>query len=257
MTTFKIRADQWLVNAGLASSRAQAARLIKAGAISVRINKRWQPVDKPSAPLSPDAEIEVQAGSEGQYVSRGALKLEEALRAIDLDCADINALDVGQSTGGFTDFLLQSGAARVVGVDVGHEQLAERLRTDPRVVCLEGINARSLDEVDLLQYAPAGFDLIVMDVSFISQTLIVPNLPPLMRPGGWLVSLVKPQFEVGRDGVGKGGLVRDETLFPLVQTKIEACVVEHGLVVERYIPSPITGGDGNREFLLAAQKPLV
>lgn len=255
MTESKSRADQWLVNAGLASSRAEAARLIKSGAVSVCSAGSWRRVAKPSQPLVLDAEVKVDRSAQNPYASRGALKLADIITNADINCRDITALDVGQSTGGFTDYLLQQGAVKVVGLEVGRDQLLPRLRQDPRVVCLEGVNARDLSGVDLAAHAPSGFDVIVMDVSFISQTLILPNLPALLRPGGWLLSLVKPQFEVGREGVGKGGLVRDVGLYDQVQQKITSCVTNLGLTVCHYRPSPITGGDGNREFLLAAQKP--
>ncbi|BFM09565.1 TlyA family RNA methyltransferase [Halioxenophilus aromaticivorans] len=254
MTELKSRADQWLVNHGLASSRAEAARLIKAGAVTQQVAGQWQTVAKPSVALLATARVQVADGALNPYVSRGAFKLAEIASANSVSCSNVTALDVGQSTGGFTDFLLQQGAAKVVGLEVGRDQLAPKLRQDPRVVCLEGVNARDLSGIDLAQHAPQGFDVIVMDVSFISQTLILPNLPALMRPGGWLLSLVKPQFEVGKEGVGKGGLVRDEALFEQVRQSIEACVEGLGLRVKDYRPSPITGGDGNREFLLAALK---
>lgn len=255
MTEYKSRADQWLLNAGLVTSRAQATRLIKAGAVSYCVAGVWRTLDKPSQALAENAQVTIDPAAQNPYASRGAYKLAEIIAAIGLDCSDIIALDVGQSTGGFTDFLLRHGAKRVVGLEVGRDQLVARLRQDPRVVCLEGVNGRDLSGVDLHQYAPAGFDLVVMDVSFISQTLILPNLPALLRPGGWLLSLVKPQFEVGPQGVGKGGVVRDESLFDDVRLRIEACLATMGMELQDYRPSPITGGDGNREFLLAALKP--
>lgn len=254
MTELKSRADQWLVSNGLAPSRAEASRLIKAGAVSHCVAGRWQPVPKPSFVLAAQAQVRLDEGNQNPYVSRGAFKLADIVTANAVDCKDIIVLDVGQSTGGFTDYVLQRGAAKVVGLEVGHDQLAPKLRQDERVVCLEGVNARDLSGVDLSRYAPQGFDLVVMDVSFISQTLILPNLPALMRPGGWLLSLVKPQFEVGKDGVGKGGIVRDESLFDDVRNKIQQCVQGLGLTIQDYRPSPIAGGDGNQEFLLAALK---
>ncbi len=249
------RADQLLVSQQLAGSRAQAARLIKAGLVSVAQGGLWLAVEKPSQPLAGDAVLRVAENEASRFVSRGALKLAHALQSAQVEVTGLTALDVGQSTGGFTDCLLQAGAVHVVGVDVGHDQLAAKLRADPRVTCLEGINARQLPAASLLELCPGGYDLIVMDVSFISQTLILPNLPALLRPGGYLISLVKPQFEVGREHVGKGGLVRDAALYPQLQAKIETLVVELGLAVRFFLPSPITGGDGNREFLLLAQKP--
>jgi 23S rRNA (cytidine1920-2'-O)/16S rRNA (cytidine1409-2'-O)-methyltransferase len=170
--------------------------------------------------------------------------------------AGITALDVGQSTGGFTDCLLQHGAARVVGIEVGHDQLHPRLRQDPRVICLEGYNARAL-EPSLRDHTPEalGFELAVMDVSFISQTLILPSLAPLLRPEGLLITLVKPQFEAGPEHIGKGGLVRDSAIYERIRQKIEACCRDNNLLPCWWSESPITGGDGNREFLLAARRP--
>ncbi len=248
------RADQLLVEQNLAASRAQASRLIKADAVQVQQAGQWQLVQKPSQPLFADSVLRVLDNTETQYVSRGGHKLARALDASNTIVDGCTALDVGQSTGGFTDCLLSRGARQVVGVDVGRDQLAERLRLDARVVCLEGINARNLPSEQLLAYAPGGFDLAVMDVSFISQTLILPNLPDLLKPGGVLLSLVKPQFEVGKDNIGKGGLVRDERLYPAVQDKIVRCLQSLDFTVQHYLPSPIEGGDGNREFLVVARR---
>lgn len=253
MANDKIRADQLLVSLGLASSRAVAAKLIKGQLAAIKVAQVWQPLVKPSQLLPPDAELQITASEATRYVSRGAFKLKHALEKANIDVTDMTALDVGQSTGGFTDCLLQNGVNKVVGVDVGRDQLAEKLRQDPRVVCLEGINGRELPQTTLLSHSPGGFDLIVMDVSFISQTLILPNLVPLLKPGAWLVSLVKPQFEVGREGVGKGGIVRDTSLYPQVQNKIEQMLSSLELDVLNFIDSPIEGGDGNREFLMIAK----
>jgi len=167
---------------------------------------------------------------------------------------DMHALDVGISTGGFTDCLLQAGATRVVGVDVGHGQLAARLQDDPRVLLREGINARQLDAAELLPLNDGQpFDLAVMDVSFISQTLVLPVLAPLLKPGGLLLSLVKPQFEVGREGISKGGIVRDPALYAGVQERVTATAREAGFTPLDWFDSPIAGGDGNREFFLYAR----
>lgn len=250
------RLDKQLVEQGLASSRTQAQRLIETGRVEVNRAGRWQLEKKASTKLSPEVELRVLPGSEDRYVSRGGLKLEGALTQAGIDAARFTALDVGQSTGGFTDCLLQSGARKVVGVDVGRQQLVPALQEDPRVVFYEGINARELPLQELLWQSPGGFDLVVMDVSFISQTLILPGLPALLRPGGHLLSLVKPQFEVGREGIGKGGIVRDAGLYREVEARIRSACESLGLVVEDYFASPITGGDGNREFFIAAQKPV-
>lgn len=247
------RLDILLVERGLADSRARAQRLIKEG--RVRVNSGgWQAVTKPGLKLLPDTPIEVEKSAADQYVSRGALKLIPALERFALPLEGKIAIDVGQSTGGFTDCLLQHGIDRVVGIEVGHDQLAPRLRQDPRVLCLEGVNAREL-QPSLLEHTDGqGFDLAVMDVSFISQTLILDALAPLIRCGGLLITLVKPQFEVGPDNIGKGGIVRDERLYPQVRQRIQQLLERLGFEILDDSSSPILGGDGNREFVLVARQ---
>lgn len=242
------RADVLLVDAGLAGSRSQAQRWIDEG----KVFADGQPVLKSSAKFAAGTPFTVASDERDRYVSRGGLKLEAALAKGYFSVNGI-ALDVGASTGGFTDCLLQSGIEQVVCVDVGHDQLVESIRSDRRVANYEGVNARELPEA-LRQHAPQGFDVVVMDVSFISQTKILPGLVPFMRPGGWLVSLVKPQFEVGREHVGKGGLVRDSSQCQRVELLLKECCAALTLRVVDYFDSPIRGGDGNREFLLVAQK---
>ncbi len=250
-----LRADQLLVERGLAASRTQAQRMIRNQQVQVREAAQWQLLTKPGQKLAPDCEFQINQSLEDRFVSRGALKLLGALEKTALDVTAMVALDVGQSTGGFTDCLLQAGAACVVGIEVGHDQLATSLRQDPRVICYEGMNARNLSpELKKHCRQPDGFDLAVMDVSFISQTLILPSLVPLLAPGARLISLVKPQFEVGKEGIGRGGLVRDASLYPQVQSTITNTCADVGLEVEDYFESSITGGDGNREFLLIARK---
>ena len=249
-----IRLDLLLVQQQLASSRTHARKLIDGGRVLLSDGHSWRPATKASQSVSEDTRIQVEALPEDQYVSRAGLKLAAVLDHTGLNPAGWHALDVGCSTGGFSDCLLQRGAAQVVGVDVGHDQLAPRLREDPRMHLFEGLNARHLTAEQIAPYGAEGFDAIVMDVSFISQTLILPQLPPLMKPGGHLLSLVKPQFEVGPEGIGKGGLVRDPALYQGVQEKIHALCEKLDLRIQNYMESPITGGDGNREFLLWAQK---
>lgn len=249
-----IRLDLLLVQQKLASSRTHARKLIDAGRVMLADGHSWRPATKASQSLSEDTQVKVEALPEDQYVSRAGLKLAAILDQTGLNPEGWQALDVGCSTGGFSDCLLQRGAARVVGVDVGHDQLAPVLREDPRMHLFEGLNARYLTAEQIAPYGAEGFDAIVMDVSFISQTLILPQLPPLLKAGGHLLSLVKPQFEVGPEGIGKGGLVRDPALYQGVQEKIYALCEELDLQIQRYMESPITGGDGNREFLLWAQK---
>lgn len=264
-----MRADQLLVHRGLAASRSQAARLIDSGARWLS-RDGWRSLAK-SDDLSVDAQIDFANTCEAKYVSRGGLKLEGALAACGVRAVDALCLDVGQSTGGFTDCLLQQGAAHVLGVDVGHGQLHARLRADARVSCVEKLNARSLqldhlfaiDSIARNQYfmradgqrtiKNQGFDLIVADVSFISQTLLLPALRPLLAAGGEMLMLVKPQFELQPELLGKGGLVKDTSLYRQVETRIRDAYAALGLHILHYIDSPIAGGDGNREFFVHAR----
>jgi 23S rRNA (cytidine1920-2'-O)/16S rRNA (cytidine1409-2'-O)-methyltransferase len=270
-----MRIDQLLVHRGLASSRSQAQRLIADG-VEFRDGAVWRRLAKNGDELAESAELRLLNTAEARYVSRGGLKLEAALQALAWSAQGLQCMDVGQSTGGFTDCLLQHGAARVVGVDVGRGQLHPHLRADPRVLCVEQCNARALKPDDLMQaYADSQgahqggpgsalvhdftphFDLIVMDVSFISQTLLLPALVPLLKPAGRLLSLVKPQFELQPGQVGKGGVVRQSKHYAVVEQRLRDCCVELGLEIVRWMDSPITGGDGNREFLMAAQLSAV
>ena len=330
-----MRADVFLVDFGHAATRSQAQRLIAAG-VEWRLSSGapWQKVAKNGDDIPAIAEVQLLDGAEARYISRGGLKLEGALDALGLKVEGLRCLDVGQSTGGFTDCLLQRGAAQVVGVDVGHDQLHERLRSDLRVVCVEGVNARSLTAEALLQAcelalsevieaeednetqpeAPYSwmrnggqvdeeyddsndakdkdietfkseraarakareqgtlpierrrraecanvditpvFDVVTGDLSFISLTLVLPALVPLLAPGGSLLMLVKPQFELQPGQVGKGGIVRDASLYTVVEQRIRDCCAELGLEVQAWLDSPISGGDGNREFFVFARR---
>ena len=330
-----MRADVFLVDFGHAATRSQAQRLIAAG-VQWRLSKGapWQKVAKNGDDIPAIAEVELLDAAEAKYLSRGGLKLEGALAAAGLQVAGLRCLDVGQSTGGFTDCLLQHGAAQVVGVDVGHGQVHERLRADPRVICVEGLNARTLtlgalqqecelalseviEEVEdnetqpeapyswmrngglvdeqyddsddakdkdierfkseraaKIQARAAGtlpverrrraecadvdttpvFDMVTGDLSFISLTLVLPSLVPLLAPGGALLMLVKPQFELQPGQVGKGGIVRDPALYAVVEKRIRDCCAENGLAVQAWLDSPISGGDGNREFFVFARR---
>jgi len=265
-----VRIDQLLVQRGLASTRSQAQRLIAAGVLWQH-DGAWLRVAKNGDLVPDDAPLQLQDESEARYVSRGGLKLQGALESTGLDVRGWHCLDVGQSTGGFTDCLLQHGAAGVLGLDVGHGQLHPKLRADARVRCLEGVNARHLVATDLIALhedadsagtghdaQTSAFDLIVLDLSFISQTLVLPALVPLLKPEGWLLSLVKPQFELQPAQIGKGGLVKDAALYDEVEQRLRQCCVALGLRVTHWLDSPITGGDGNREFFIAAQaaRPL-
>jgi 23S rRNA (cytidine1920-2'-O)/16S rRNA (cytidine1409-2'-O)-methyltransferase len=237
------RVDRLLVERGLAPTRTRAQALVMAG----RVLAGERRVEKASETFPPDAPLRVRGGDDpaARYVGRGGLKLEKALQEFRVDPAGFACLDVGASTGGFTDCLLQHGARRVVAVDVGHNQIDWRLRTDPRVEVREGVNARHLrpEEFD------ERFDLATMDVSFISATKVLPAVVPLLKEGGRVVVLVKPQFEVGKGEVGKGGVVRDPAQHARVVEEVNASARALGLTVVGVTDSPITGADGNREFL--------
>ncbi len=250
-----MRADQLLVNRGLAPTRSAAQRLIARGAVRWRGPAGWAVPRKAGEDLPEGCTVEVTDDAELRFVSRGGLKLEGALAHAGIDVQGKICLDAGQGTGGFTDVLLQRGAARVVGVDVGRGQLHPRLRDDPRVRGFEGVNARHLDAAQLGDAMPAGgFDLIVGDLSFISLALVLPALAPLLAPHGELLTLVKPQFELQPENIGKGGLVKDAAAYPLVEARIREACAKAGLVVHDYVESTITGGDGNREFFVRATR---
>src|SRR5574343_859219 len=252
-----MRADVFLVERGHAATRSQAQRLIASG-VQWRLapTMPWNKVAKNGDEIPAMAELQLLDEAEAKYLSRGGLKLEGALRAVGLDVAGRRCLDMGQSTGGFTDCLLQQGAAQVVGVDVGHGQLHARLRSDARVVCIEGLNARELQPGDArIPGADQGFDLVVVDVSFISLTLVLPGVVPMLHAGGRLLMLVKPQFELQPGQIGKGGIVRDPALYAQVEARIREACSALGLQVQAWLDSPIEGGDGNREFFVQAIKP--
>lgn len=240
------RADRLLLARGLAESRSRAQALIAAGLVE----SEGRVVAKPGELLPADAPL-VVTGRDHPWVSRGGVKLAHALDHFGIDPAGLLCLDLGASTGGFTEVLLSRGAARVYAVDVGRDQLHPKLRADPRVLSLEGVNARRLTAAQV----PEPVDLLVCDASFISLTLLLPAPLPLVRPGGRLLALIKPQFEVGAGRVGKGGVVRDPAL------QAEACdkvsdwlAAQPGWAVEGVAESPIAGPDGNREFLLSARR---
>jgi len=252
-----MRADQLLVERGLAATRSQAQRLIAAG-VQWRLPLHdWQRIDKNGLSLPEDCELQLLDEAESRFVSRGGLKLAGALQSTGVVVQGLCCLDIGQSTGGFTDCLLQQGAAQVVGVDVGHAQLHTSLRDDQRVVCLEKINARSLNVADspLNQYTPqGGFDLLVADLSFISLTLVLPVLPALMQAHAQALLLVKPQFELQPTDIGKGGLVKDRAAYDRVQQRLHTACEQAGLEVLDWLDSPVTGGDGNREFFIHVRR---
>ena len=245
MSLKKERIDKLLVDRGLVASRERARALILAGAVLVA----EQVVDKAGAQISRDAEIRLK-GEDIPYVSRGGLKLAKGLDAFALDVRERIAIDVGASTGGFTDCLLQRGARKVYAVDVGYGQLAWSLRTDPRVVNLERTNIRNLQGEDL----PDTPDLAVIDASFISLSIVLPATLALLRPAAIIVALIKPQFEVGKGAVGKGGVVRDAEQHDQVVIKIRTLAERLGCHVVGVTESPILGPKGNKEFLICLQK---
>jgi 23S rRNA (cytidine1920-2'-O)/16S rRNA (cytidine1409-2'-O)-methyltransferase len=280
-----MRADLFLVEHGHAATRSQAQRLIAAG-VQWRVDEAvaWKKVAKNGDEVPDTAELQLLDATEAKYISRGGLKLEGALKRTGLDVTSLRCLDIGQSTGGFTDCLLQHGAAQVVGVDVGHGQLHGSLRTDARVVCIEGVNARSLTADDLVEHyrralhVSSGaeddfeeaheaeeddkgddgfdpvFDLLTGDLSFISLTLVLPAVVRLLKADGHLLMLVKPQFELQPGQIGKGGIVRDGALFAFVEKRLRDACAGLGLDVLAWLDSPIAGGDGNREFFIHARK---
>ena len=286
-----MRIDQLLVQRGLANTRSQAQRLIADG-VEWAQGETWKRIVKNGDDVPETAGIRLLDDSEARYVSRGGLKLEAALKHVGLSVEGFACLDVGQSTGGFTDCLLQAGAKSVVGVDVGSAQLHPMLRSDPRVLCVEKVNARALTAEDLIQAyedstgedgqfdvedgdddfddeeaasdaveaAPIAsefvpeFDLIVADLSFISQTLVLPAVVPLLKAGGTLLTLVKPQFELQPGQVGKGGIVKDPEFYVVVEQRLREACAALGLTVTAWFDSPIAGGDGNREFFICATK---
>ena len=237
------RLDKILVDRGLVASRERARALVMSGAVLVK----GHPETKPGTLIDPAAEVTLKA-EDHPYVSRGALKLVKALDTFGIDPAGMTALDIGASTGGFTNVLLERGAARVYAIDVGYGQLAWSIRSDPRVVVLERENVRNID----LALVPEPCDLAVIDVSFISLTLVLPRVKELLREpvGKPIIALVKPQFEVGRELVGKGGVVRDEAARRGAVDKIRTWAAAHGFVAGDDVESPITGPAGNVEYLL-------
>jgi 23S rRNA (cytidine1920-2'-O)/16S rRNA (cytidine1409-2'-O)-methyltransferase len=243
MAMARERLDKLLIDRGLAPSRERARAIIMSGTVLVG----GHPETKPGTLIDPAAEI-VLREADHPYVSRGALKLVKGLDTFAIDPAGKIALDIGASTGGFTDVLLRRGATRVYAIDVGYGQLAWSLRQDPRVVVLERHNARNMD----LALVPEACDLAVIDVSFISLTLVLPRVAELLRPppGKPVIALVKPQFEVGRELVGKGGVVRDEAVRRGAVDKIRSWADANGFVAGADVESPITGPAGNVEYLL-------
>ena len=261
-----MRADRLIVDRGLAPTRSAAQRLIAHGGVRWRLPARagraeapWRALAKAGDELPTDCALEVVDDAETRWASRGGLKLDAALERTGLDVSGRDALDLGQSTGGFTDVLLARGTRRVVGLDVGHGQLLPRLAADPRVVALEGVNVRALAAgPDTLPPHVAaaladGFDLVVADLSFISLAHALPAVAATLRPGGDAVLLVKPQFELQPGDIGKGGIVKDAAAHRRVEARLRDACAASGLAVVDWFESAVTGGDGNREFFVHAR----
>jgi 23S rRNA (cytidine1920-2'-O)/16S rRNA (cytidine1409-2'-O)-methyltransferase len=244
----KIRLDQLLVTRGLCESREKAQRAIMAGQVSIG----GHVMDKAGTKI--DEGVEVMLRGAERYVGRGGFKMEAALAEFGLKPEGWHCLDIGASTGGFTDCLLQHGAGKVWALDVGHDQMAWKIRSDPRVVVREGVNARYLDPEDFSE----RFDMVVIDVSFISLTLILPPAVRALKPGGVIVALIKPQFELGREQVPRGGVVRDPALHKAAIEKVRRFAVAELEAVEwtGVVESPIKGGEGNTEFFACLRAPL-
>jgi 23S rRNA (cytidine1920-2'-O)/16S rRNA (cytidine1409-2'-O)-methyltransferase len=243
-----LRLDALLVERGLAASRERARAVILAGQVRVA----GQTITKAGAAVRPDVEVELVV-PDHPYVGRGGLKLEHALRTFNVSVSGRVALDIGASTGGFTDVMLKQGATKVVALDVGHGQLDWTLRNDPRVIVLERVNARTLTPGQLPPDT-RRFDIVTIDVSFISLRQVLPVVPPLLAPRADIIALVKPQFEAGRREVGKGGIVRDEVVQARVVDEVIDAALALGLSRAGLSESPITGMEGNREYLLHLTK---
>ncbi|MES2402511.1 MAG: TlyA family RNA methyltransferase [Pseudomonadota bacterium] len=290
-----MRADLFLVEHGFATTRSQAQRLIASGVqwrvlVEGEVAPAWKRVAKNGDEIPASAELQVLDNTEAKYISRGGLKLEGALKVTKLKVNGLRCLDIGQSTGGFTDCLLQNGAVQVVGVDVGHGQLHATMRDDERVVCIEGVNARSLTAGDLAEHYRRAvhlknggevgdedfgreeddedgegdeergddfnplFDFLTGDLSFISLTLVLPAVARLLKADGHLLMLVKPQFELQPGQIGKGGIVRDPAHFEFVEKRLRDACADVGVDVLGWMESAIEGGDGNREFFIHGKK---
>ncbi len=255
-----MRLDQLLVKLSLAPSRAKAQELIRQGEVEVFERGVWDTVTSVSHPIREGGVVppaRLKSRESLRFVSRGGLKLMAALEQLEMKPEALTVLDLGQSTGGFTDCLLQSGAEQVVGVDVGHGQLAEKLKVDPRVKSFEGLHIKDISQhKEFLKHCPpSGFALAVMDLAFISLPKALPWVTPLIRsPGGHLLALVKPQFEVGADHLNKKGVVKDDRLYSLVEVNIKESLKDQGFQVKAYFESSVLGQEGNQEFFVYAEK---
>jgi 23S rRNA (cytidine1920-2'-O)/16S rRNA (cytidine1409-2'-O)-methyltransferase len=250
-----LRADQLLVERSMAPSRSAAQRLIKAGAVSWRLGQgAWTLLTKAGEPITPDCEFAISNDDELRFVSRAGLKLEGALTHSGISAKGLNCLDIGSSTGGFSDCLLQGGAALVLGFDVGHGQLHARLQHEPRMINTEGVNARAMTRADFpARHASTKFQLAVVDVSFISLSLVLAPVVALLAPGATLVALVKPQFELGSKALTKLGHARDASAYEQLRQSLTLACGQAGAPLTAWFDSPIKGQDGNHEFFLVAK----
>ncbi len=252
-----MRADQLILLRGLVPTRSAAQRLIERNALRWLGPKGWAVVNKAGLDVPEDCEMEITDDAELRFVSRGGLKLEGALKACGIDVTGLDCLDLGQSTGGFTDALLQAGARRVVGLDVGHGQLHPKLQADERVVSFEGVNGRDVAGTAFeAANTPHSFGFVTADLSFITSTHVLPTMVNYLAPGGHLLVLIKPQFELQPAQIGKGGIVKDKVHFAEVETRLWQACKGLGLKVQKYFESPIKGGNGNTEFFVWAKQPL-
>lgn len=251
-----MRADQLLVHKGLVPTRSAAQRLIERHAVSWLGPKGWAVINKAGLDVPETAELQITDDAELRFVSRGGLKIEGALKHCGLDVSGRTCLDLGQGTGGFTDALLQAGAAAVVGVDVGHGQLHPQLQADARVTSFEGVNAREVaGSAFAAAHAPHSFGFVTGDLSFITSTHVLPTMVEYLAVGGDLLLLVKPQFELQPAQIGKGGIVKDKAHFVEVENRLWQACKAQGLKVHQYFQSPIQGGNGNTEFFVWATLP--
>lgn len=251
-----MRVDLLLVKKNLATTRTRAQEMIKAGQVSIVINGKMKTVTKPSEDYSEDAVFEVSSGFATDFVSRAGHKIKGAAEELSLTFENKNCLDVGVSTGGFSDFLLKSQAASVLGIDVGQDQTNPEIKQNKRFKLLEKINARSLDQYpEFAALVPSGgFDFICMDVSFISVKLILPQLKNILSSAGDLLVLIKPQFELGPDALNENGIVENSSLYQILEKSMISSAEDLGFKVKKYMSSPIEGKDGNKEFFLLLGK---
>ena len=253
-----MRLDIFLVQKNLAASRTQAQDFVANGYVVLQTGNKKQILNKASFEVNDENSefISVENNPLQKYVSRAGIKLETALQRLNIGVINRTALDIGQSTGGFSDALLQAGAKRVVGVDVGHSQLHDKLKADPRLVCIENLNVKDLAQHAefLATVAEYQFDLLVMDVSFISVTKVIPHIAPFLAAGGEYLILVKPQYECGQENLDKSGIVKNKNVYARIEIQVKECALHYFKNVEAYIESALPGKDGNQEYFIYGKK---